>query len=112
MVHRLVAQIPVAVQKDDETSQHFEGCFPKAGSCTGLLEWQAEARRWLDDCRKTSSPRPLPVGDNDRALYDLREGAADPEWYRDSARQTTSRFAEWLISSRTGTTCGATTNNN
>ena len=43
------------------------------GCCRGLLQWQAEARLWLDECRATSTPPKPPLGDGDTSMFDLRE---------------------------------------
>ena len=38
-----------------------------------MLDWQAEARKWLDKVHVSARPPPPPSGDNDSTLYALRE---------------------------------------
>ena len=63
----------VCGEDPQDTNQDFDECLPRAGSCRSLLKWQAEARRWLDECRSASVPPQPPLGDGDPSMFDVRE---------------------------------------
>ena len=74
VVHRLVAQTPVAAQKEFETNQNFEECFPKAGSGDGMQEdGKGRPRRAVGSTTAARRLRRRLSGDNDRALHGSRE---------------------------------------
>ena len=64
---------PPAERVEVDVNRNFDKCFPKASSCRGVLSWQVEGRRWLDECRSSSQPPLPPLGDGDAMLYDVRE---------------------------------------